>query len=275
MSMSQIGNCEINVHPNSDYGVPLNTVDPSKYSVAVCVAMVDTTLPNSAEENFEVYSGSLIQTPTEFKVYCDYTTHAGDVRLSYFKKTEDDSNFQFGVFNTFDVRPAILPGPPYFDGFVPFTSLFDQPPKVFVGINGFILNRLSLRVYADNITVAGFNIHVETSGDTWEGSASITWIAFAADQPEVAIGTFRGDVAGRLPLDGYSSFDSVSFPTPPSIFTALTQFDIDLKPNSTEFHIGVEAQNAASSGVLWHIKPAFDGRGSVRSVTGAYLAFNA
>jgi hypothetical protein len=143
--------------------------------------------------------------------------------------------------------------------------------KVFVGITGFIVNRFSLRVYADNITVAGFNIHVETSGDTWDGRASITWIAFAADQPKLAIGTFRGDVAGRLPSDGYSSFDSVSFP---SIFTALTKFDIDLKPNSTQFYVGVEARNAASSGLLWHIdNTPFDE--NIRSVTGAYLAFNA
>jgi hypothetical protein len=79
---------------NTGYDVvSLNTAGRSKYSVAVCVAMVDMVFLNATVQKFEVYSGSSNCGPDKFKVYCNDTTHAGDVRVSYFKKMEDDSDF--------------------------------------------------------------------------------------------------------------------------------------------------------------------------------------
>ena len=194
--------------------------------------------------------------------WADTLLYAAEV--SWLALAADDPYFQIGVFDSQNVRPREKPGNVIHR--VNFPRTFASQPKVVVGIKGFeISDNWRLRVYATNIDTKGFTIHAITWGSTILSSVQATWIAFPANKDGVWSGSFSsedspGDFSGQADF-------GVTFSKMPSVFMALTEFDIS---HDHVLRVRLRANSVTTSGLAWQISTWM---GSVLSmVGGVYVA---
>lgn len=167
--------------------------------------------------------------------------------ISWLALEADDPYFQIGVFDSQDVRHWQKPGNVIHR--VNFSRTFESQPKVVVGIKQFdIGDNWRLRVYATDIDTKGFTIHAVTWGNTNLYSVQATWIAFPASKDGVWSGSFSsedspGDFSGQADF-------GATFSKTPSVFMALTEFDISRDKN-LRVKLGVDS--VTTSSLSWSI----------------------
>lgn len=167
--------------------------------------------------------------------------------VSWLALAADDPYFQIGVFDTQDVRSWDEPGNVVQR--VNFPRTFESPPKVAVGISEFdIGDNWRLRVYATDIDAKGFTIHAITWGSSDLYSVRASWIAFPADKEGVWSGSFSSeDVPGIY--HGEDDF-GITFSKTPSVFMALTEFDISHDYN---LRVRLGTNSVTTSSLNWYI----------------------
>ena len=196
--------------------------------------------------------------------WSDTTLYNGAV--SWLALAADDPYFQIGVFDTQDVRSWDEPGNVVQR--VNFPRTFESPPKVVVGISEFdIGDNWRLRVYATDIDAKGFTIHAITWGSSDLYSVRASWIAFPADKEGVWSGSFSTeDVPGCYSSSGEDDF-GITFSKTPSVFMALTEFDISHDYN---LRVKLGTNSVTTSGLEWSISTWSDT--ALYMVGGMYVA---
>ena len=149
---------------------------------------------------------------------------------------------------------------------VTFERPYTTQPKVFVGITGFDISaEWHLHVYATDIDVNGFTLHVDPWGLAELYSAHVTWMAFSANRTDITTGTFsshdngnfNGQAVIKPPLSGS-----------PQVFYAITKFDSEEKQ---DMEIRVDISSVSPGGFNWKVAEP----GSVKtnySVSASYVA---
>jgi hypothetical protein len=144
---------------------------------------------------------------------------------------------------------------------VNFKVGFASQPKVFVGISGVDLTgEWYLEVSATDIDPYGFTIHVVTGGNTELYGIRVDWVAYLPNKTSIRSGVFTHSGASHVDFD-------VHFLNTPTIFTALTQFDIQ---NSADLRVQLKTAKVTNTGMDVSIDTQLDT--VLTSVTGAYLA---
>ncbi|KAM0331480.1 hypothetical protein ACHAQA_003156 [Verticillium albo-atrum] len=108
---------------------------------------------------------------------------------------------------------------------------------------------------AENVTAEGFDLSVETWGDSILHGAAVTWLAHQENRKGLVSGTFStGDVRNeRLPqLETYGRVDLPAgmFEGTPKVLVAFRRLVVE---NSENLRIKVGVSNVSATGFDWHI----------------------
>lgn len=122
------------------------------------------------------------------------------------ERTSGPSDFEYGSYNTLQNHP---PGTLKVrnEKIVNFASPFNPfstPPKVLVWLTGFDMSHekpWNLKVFATDITTIGFNLHIDTCGDSVLYSAGVSWVACPCDS----------SWTGSFTVVGYSGWGDLQF----------------------------------------------------------------
>lgn len=133
-----------------------------------------------------------------------------------------------------------------------------QPPQVLTWLTGLDLGKEAnwrIRCYARAISDKGFELVIETWGDTICHSASASWVAYPADLEGVQSGNVssldvRSGLApvaktkGKVMFAGEGAFDKL-----PKVFIGMSALDMDSAKN---MRVKIFADKISSDGFTWH-----------------------
>jgi len=166
--------------------------------------------------------------------------------------------FQNGEFSTRDDHPGNKPQKET-SRRIYFAHPFITPPKVIVFLKHLDMTkdknwRVATKV--SDIDANGFNIHINTWGDSILYGATAGWIAYPEDRPYVFSCTAStGDIRHWSKPQHLNSksigFDGVQFWRTPSVFIAINSLDFG---NRANLRVKVKAKNVTATGLTWHMK---------------------
>ncbi|KAH6844642.1 hypothetical protein B0I37DRAFT_377948 [Chaetomium sp. MPI-CAGE-AT-0009] len=201
----------------------------------------------------------------------DITTTSADVRLSHWSDTKayglgcawgtfaaDDPEIQVGEFATAEDHPWWEPRQTT-TRHITFKRPFSAgPPNVLVWYKMLDMDsgkwwRTLAR--AENVTAEGFDLLVETWGDSVLYGAAVTWLAHQENRKGLVSGSFStGDVRNeRLPQEetyGRVELPGGMFDEPPKVLVAFRKLTVE---NSENLRIKVGVSNVSATGFDWHI----------------------
>jgi hypothetical protein len=235
-----------------------------------CVAVGLNKLDMSMDENLRViaYADGISTTELTVHINAWSDTTLYNAGVSWLTLASNDPEYQCGSWslncdpsNYNATSKSILPRT--IVQRVNFNVGFASQPKVFVGISGMDLKGdWYLQVSATDIDAYGFTVHVLTAANTTLYGIKVDWVAYLPTKYSIWNGVFT--------YQGDSHVDfGVHFLNPPTIFTALTQFDIS---NGYNLRVYLAADNVTNTGMDVSINKWSDT--VFRSVTGAYLAID-
>ncbi|KAK1983799.1 hypothetical protein LZ30DRAFT_587606 [Colletotrichum cereale] len=202
--------------------------------------------------------------------WADSVMHNAGATWLEFRASEQ--HFQVGSYSTLEDRELGVPAQPVHDetsgkivsrdttqiDFPRNTYTAGQPPKVLTWLTGFDLGKEAnwrIMCYARAITHKGFELVIETWGDTICHSASASWVAHPVDLEGVQSGKVSSlDVRewyppmaktkGKVMFAGEGAFDKS-----PKVFIGMSSLDID---SAKKMRVKVFADKISSDGFTWH-----------------------
>jgi hypothetical protein len=156
------------------------------------------------------------------------TTFLNWAGMAWAEFEKNDPDFQTGSFRSTDVRPWTDPRTED-TKVIEFSKHYSSPPMVVCFINCIdidIQSRVTIRVWADEITTTTFKAHIACDAGTTMSDGGLTWIAYPSNKIGVCSDTIKdlqkGTVAYKF-LDG-------TFVKPPSILQGLNA--VHIGPNN-------------------------------------------
>jgi len=186
--------------------------------------------------------------------WSDTIMHRAD--YTWLDAAADDSDFQFGEFDTTDDHVWYEP---QFQttSEVKFQHAFDAPPQVIMWLNQLDMDSKAdwrVAAYATDISANSFIVHVDTWGDSLLWSATVTWIAYPAAKAGVFSGNFGtkdlSDLKDPHTCSCNVDFGNSTFTAPPRVLLALNSFEIDRRYN---LRVNVRADSITRTGMTWYI----------------------
>ena len=177
-----------------------------------------------------------------------------------FLVADSDLNYlQSGTFSTLEVGSWQNPKMQNSKQ-VNFTTPFDgQTPKVICWLTGVDMdNNKNWRcnTYATDIDANGFTVHIDSWGDTIMYSASMTWLAYPANQPNVDSGSFstqdirpwnKFQQLNSAPQNFTTGFDKV-----PNLAVAINSFDYDSSKDLLLL-LSTPSESQTATGFTWQL----------------------
>lgn len=137
-----------------------------------------------------------------------------------------------------------------------------QPPKVVCWLTTVDMDKdknWRIKTYATDIDPRGFTVHIDSWDDTIMYQAAVTWLAYPADQPNVASGTFSTDDVRPANNPQQENTATVKFAKgfgkTPKLTMALSGFDYDCKKN---LRLRLSNSAVTPTGVTWHLQAWVD-----------------
>lgn len=170
----------------------------------------------------------------------------------------NNSDFQFGKFSTLEDHPSDQ-SQVSTKRTITFSRAYHAPPLVVVWLTAFDMGLekiLRLKTYATDVTATGFNIHIDTWGDSVLYSATASWVSYPVHKDNIFSGTFSTWDISRDGCHQLTNSASVNFgtnvfhATPTRILLALNSLDIDFSQNTG---VKVWTSSINSGGMTWHI----------------------
>ncbi|KAL8911486.1 MAG: hypothetical protein Q9171_003347 [Xanthocarpia ochracea] len=155
-------------------------------------------------------------------------------------------------------------------------SFQGQPPKVICWLTTVDMNKdknWRIKAYATDIDTQGFTVHIDSWADTIMYQAGVTWLAYPADQPNVASGTFSTHDIRHWNKPQLENTATVKFGTSlgnktPKLAMALTGFDYLHKKN---MRLRLSTSAVTPNAFTWHLQAWSDS--VMYSASAAYFAW--
>ncbi|KAL9944226.1 hypothetical protein D7B24_006491 [Verticillium nonalfalfae] len=175
-----------------------------------------------------------------------------------------DSDYETGELNTLYNRSVGTLAVPGDDGvrrdiesFAFSDDKYTEPPNIIVWLNALDLDKernWRVRASAVNVTSSGFDLAIESWGDTLLYSATASWAAY----PKRHEGVASGRVSTREIREWFppiaENFKKIKFPPKsfdraPKVFVAINELDMNCSGN---LRVAVSAEKVDASGFVWH-----------------------
>ena len=234
-----------------------------KYDSVPEIPVGITSLDIDRSANIRINALASEATTENFKAslnsWADTTLYSGS--MTFLEKSSRFSYIQTGVYNTQETRPWNAPQPEQSKR-INFKTPFKSPPKVIIWLQSLDMDKNKnwrIKVYPSDIDTDGFTVNANTWADSILYSAGVTWLAYPADQPGVASGSFNTqDVRpwNQPQNENSGTFDfPQAFLTPPKVIMALNTFDFDYGKN---LRIRLSTSGVTTTGLTWHLQSWWD-----------------
>ena len=159
---------------------------------------------------------------------------------------------------------------------ITFARSYATPPKVVVWLDAIDSGpgrNARVTAWADQVTVDGFVIHLDTWLDSNLWSAGATWLAHSANRTDVRSGSFevsdvRPPSAPRLTNRGRVAWGAPAMARPPRVFAAINMLDFQ---DGRSIRLKLETSEITTTGMSWNLDSWAD---SIFHQAGAvYVAF--
>ncbi|KGO44750.1 Peptidase M12A, astacin [Penicillium expansum] len=169
-----------------------------------------------------------------------------------------DTEFQLGNFDTLELH-AWNEAKPQNTKRVVFERSFTEPPKVVVWLQGFDMDKQKcwkIGVHASNISSEGFDVHIDTWGESQLYSGSASWIAYPADKTGIVSGVVDSSISQEQSLHGQYKGGRVDFPRgifdrKHRVHLAIKSFNCD---NKHDLRLKAVAENVSKDGFDWKVE---------------------
>ncbi|OQD80181.1 hypothetical protein PENANT_c038G09782 [Penicillium antarcticum] len=163
-----------------------------KYPEPPAIAVGLTELDISKEFNVRIKAYADRVTQSGFVIHADSwaDTVLFSAGAAWFEVASTDTEFQIGHFDTLELRPWNEAEQQNTKRII-FENSFTKPPKVVVWLQGFDMDKhkcWKIAVHASNISSEGFDVHIDTWGESQLYSGSASWIAYPADKTGIVSG---------------------------------------------------------------------------------------
>ncbi|KUI72507.1 hypothetical protein VM1G_07813 [Cytospora mali] len=251
---------------------------PKKFNTPphVAVGLDWLDISNSANIRVNAYVDNVTTESTYVHIdtWWDTTLYSAGCKM-FTAPASHNADFQVGQFSTQDDHPWDKPQTNT-ARHIKFERAYSAPPKVIVWLNKLDMARdKNWRVSATvtEIQADGFTIHIDTWGDTTLYSATAAWIAYPANKPGVASGSYSTEDIRpwnqpQVNNTGRANFPAGAFHTAPTVLTALNKLDISSIHN---LRLKLSADSVSEQGMNWHIDSWFDT--TLYSAGASYIAF--
>ena len=237
-----------------------------RYPTAPRLPLGLTLLDIDANKNIRINASATDITPESFtaslNAWADTTLYAAS--LTYIEAGPAFDYLQTGTFNTQEVG-AWENHAPQNSKRISFATAFQgQAPKIVCWLTSIDMDKnygWRCRAYATDIDTAGFTVHIDTWANTIMYSAGMTWIAYPADQPNVASGSFStNDIrswTNPQPENSATLNFSRGFNKVPKLAMALDGLDYD---QSTNLRVRLSTSAVTPTEMTWHLQSWADSK---------------
>ena len=177
--------------------------------------------------------------------------------MTYLEKSSHFSYMQTGVYNTQETYGWDKQQPQHSKR-IDFATPFEAPPKVITWLQSLDMDSCEnwrIKVYPSDIDAKGFTIHADACLNTVLYSTGITWLAYPADQPGVASGTFNTHDVRPPPhpqADNWGVFRfPTAFSTTPKVIMAIDSFDYCHHKN---LRLHLSMPSVTSTDMTWRLQ---------------------
>ena len=231
-----------------------------KYPTAPRLPLGLTLLDVDKNQNIRINASTSDITRESFNAslnaWADTTLYAAS--LTYIEAGPAFDYLQTGTFNTQEVG-AWQNHAPQNSKRINFATAFQgQPPKIVCWLTSIDMDRnhnWRCRTYATDVDTAGFTVHIDTWADTIMYAASMTWIAYPADQPNVASGSFSTNDIRTWSYPQHENSATVSFSKGfnkvPKLAMALDGLDYD---RSANLRVRLSTSAVTPTAMTWHLQ---------------------
>ncbi|KAH6888402.1 hypothetical protein B0T10DRAFT_529464 [Thelonectria olida] len=234
-----------------------------KYDSVPEIPLGITSLDISNAANIRIKASATEATTEKFKAslqsWADTTLYSAS--LTFLEKSSRFSYIQTGVYSTTETRPWNQPQLTQSKR-INFAKPFNAPPKVITWLQSLDMDKNKnwrIKVYPTDIDKTGFTIHADSWADSILYAAGVTWLAYPADQPDVASGKFStNDIRPwnkpQAENAGVFNFPK-AFSKAPKIIMAIDTLDYD---HSRNLRVRLSTSSVTKEGVTWHLQSWWD-----------------
>ncbi|KAI4254623.1 MAG: hypothetical protein L6R42_007119 [Xanthoria sp. 1 TBL-2021] len=133
-----------------------------------------------------------------------------------------------------------------------------EPPKVICWLTTVDMGKdknWRIKSYVTDVDTKGFTAHIDSWADTVMYQAAITWLAYPANQPNVASGTFSTDdirpANKPQPENSATVKFAKKFENTPKLAMALSGFDYG---NNRNLRLRLSTSGVTAEAVTWHLQ---------------------
>jgi hypothetical protein len=230
-----------------------------KYPEPPSIAVGLTELHLSKDFNLRIKAYADRVTESGFVIHADSwaDTLLYSAGAAWFEVASTDTEFQVGNFNTLELRPWNEAKPQNTKRVI-FERSFKEPPKVVVWLQGFDMDKhknWKIAVHASNISSEGFDLHIDTWGDSALYSGSASWIAYPADKKGILSGGVDSSISNSSSQGqckgGRVDFPKGIFDRKHRIYLAIKSFNSD---NKHDLRLKALAENVSKAGFDWKVE---------------------
>ncbi|GLA25390.1 hypothetical protein CBS147346_2907 [Aspergillus niger] len=237
--------------------------DPEyKEAPSVAVGLTELNLSKDFNVRIKAYADRI--TESGFVIHADSwaDTILFSAGAAWFEVSSTDTEFQTGNFDTLELHPWNEAKPQNRKRVVLERS-FAEPPKVLVWLQGFDMDKRKdwrIAVHASNISSEGFDIHIDTWGDSILYSASASWIAYPADKEGIFSGVVDSSIRQNTTSPSQVKGGRVDFPRgvfdrKHRVYAAIKSFNVSCKH---DLRLNIQTEKITKDGFDWKVEAGGD-----------------
>jgi serine/threonine protein kinase len=223
---------------------------------ALPLGLMAMDIDRKANIRISAYTNNVTKDNFQINIDSWYDTVLYSGGCAWLEIAPNNNDFQWGQFNTEEDHPWDHPQMNTTKR-ITFPRVYTGLPRVVVWLNQLNMSNSAnwrVNVYATDISQTGFTLHIDTWEDSILYSAGVTWIAYSADNLDIASGTFgTSDIRPwdhPQPSNSKAISFSHSFGTAPRVTVALSSIDIG---HRTNLRISATTSSVTPTGMTWHL----------------------
>jgi hypothetical protein len=229
---------------------------------SIAVGLTEVFLSKDFNVRIKAYADRVTQSGFMIRADSWADTILYSAGACWFEVASTDTEFQVGNFNTLELHQWNETKPQNTSRVI-FERSFAKSPKVVVWLQGFDMDKhkdWKIAVNASDISTEGFNIHIETWGDSTLYSASASWIAYPADKKGIISGAVDSSISPNSsfpgePKGGRIDSPKGTFDRKHRVYLAMKSFNSD---HRNDLRLKALAENISQDGFDWKVETGYD-----------------